>query len=444
MQYLEILNYITYKKINGDLERKFNGKIRIDSRKIMPGDIFLAIKGEAVDGHNYIEETLRKGASCIISEKEIDIGEDKVFIQVTDTKETLLELAAMYRKLYINKPLIAITGSVGKTTTKELISSLLEKKYRVLKTIQNQNNHIGVPLTLLELNDSYDICVLELGMNHSGEIKLLSSICLPSDAVITNIGTSHIGNLGSKKNIFEAKMEIIEGMKNGSLFVNGDDQYLKKITNSSLFLIKCGLNKKNNIRATDIISTEKRLFFKLCYKENYYSINFSNPNDSLVINILLAIAVAIKYQIPIPSIIECLENYHCLESRNQIIELTNNIILVDDSYNASLESLTSGLEMIRKFKQKKIIVLGDILELGDFGVNIHKKISNLLKENDKVILVGELVKNIVVKNCIYCQNVEDAIKYIETLDLKENLIYVKGSHKIGLKKLADDIKQRYQ
>lgn len=444
MQYLEILNHITYEKVNGNLEKKFNGKVRIDSRKIMPGDIFLAIKGDKVDGHDFIEETLRKGASCIISEREIDIPGDKVFIQVRDTKDTLLELASMYRKHFIQKPLIAITGSVGKTTTKEIISSLLEKKYKVLKTMENQNNHIGVPLTLLELDDSYDICVLELGMNHSGEIRLLSSICLPSDAVITNIGTSHIGNLGSKKNIFGAKMEIIEGMKNGGLFLNGDDEYLKSIENKSLFLVKCGLNKKNDIRATDIISTEKKLFFQLYYKENYYSINFFVPNESLIINILLAIAVAIKYQISIPDIIESLENYHSLESRNQIIRLKDDIILIDDSYNASLESLTSGLEMTKKFCQKKIIILGDILELGDFGVIIHKKISKLLKDNDKVILIGNLVKNIVAKNCVYCQNVEDAIKYIETLDLKENLIYVKGSHKIGLKKLVEDIKEKYQ
>ncbi len=442
MSYLEIVKGISYLVIKGNIEQDFLGKIRIDSRIIKPGDIFVALTGTKVDGHDFISSAITLGAKCIITERDIDVPDEIIVIKVSSTRKCLLELAAVIRTHYINIPLIAVTGSVGKTTTKELIYYLLSNKYHVLKSKGNYNNLIGVPLTLFELDDTYDICVLELGMNHLGEIKMLSNICLPTDAVITIIGTSHIGLLGSKKNIFKAKMEITEGLGNGTLVVNGDDSYLNKVKSNIFRVVKCGINSNNDIRVFDILSTENKLYFKIKVLDNYYKVVFPIPNEELVEDILLAVFIALKYNVPIKLILLTLEDYTGLDNRNQIIKLNNNITLIDDSYNSSFESLKAGLKMLEKFNKDKIIIIGDILELGDYSVQIHKNIKKLLNNYHKVILVGTYVKNIHGQNYVYCDNAEDVIKYLETLDLSNKLIYIKASHSIGLSKVSEEIKKR--
>lgn len=443
MKYLDIVKSLSYLVIKGNIEQDFNGKIRIDSRLVKPGDIFVAIVGNKVDGHDYINSAINNGAKGIITEKDITVPDDIVVIKVPSTRDSLLSLAAFIRKFYNNIPLIAVTGSVGKTTTKELIYYLLSNKYKVLRSKGNHNNYIGVPLTLFELDNTYDICVLELGMNHLKEIEKLSNICLPTDAVITLIGTSHIGLLGSKDNIFKAKMEITSGLGSGTLFVNGDDSYLKKIKSNIYRIIKCGLTKSNDIRALSILSTDNNLYFKVNILDKYYKVVFPIPNESLVNDILLAICVALKYNVKIDDILNTLENYPGIENRNQITKLSNNITLIDDSYNSSFESLKAGLKMLESFSKDKLVIIGDILELGDHSVKIHKDIKKLLNKKDKVILVGVYTKNIVGKDYVHCDNYEDVIRYIETLNLKNTVIYIKGSHLIGLDKVATYIKEHF-
>ena len=443
MTYSDIIKNISYLVIKGNIEQTFTGKIRIDSRIIKPGDIFVALKGTKVDGNDFIDSAISLGAKCIITENDIMVADDIIVIKVTNTRMCLLELALIIRKRYLHIPLIAVTGSVGKTTTKELIYYLLSNKYRVLKSQGNFNNDIGVPLTLFVLDDSYDICVLELGMNHKGEISKLSKVCLPTDAIITVIGTSHIGLLGTKENIFEAKMEITEGLGTGTLVVNGDDPFLNKVKSDTFRLIKCGLKNKNDIKAVDILTTKNNLYFKLKYLDNYYNVIFPIPNDGLLIDILLSIYIALKYQVSIDDIIKTLESYAGIENRNQIIKLKNNITLIDDSYNASYESLKIGLQMLENFNTDKIVIIGDILELGSHSIKIHKNIKKLLKEYNKVILVGQHVKNIIGKNYVYCNCYNDVIKYLETIDLSNKTIYIKGSHAVGLFNVANSIKKNY-
>ena len=216
---LSQINKIINGKINNDIS--FN-KIKVNSKEIQPGDLFLAIN----KGHDYIDEAINNGAVAIISEVDIDYPIPK--IKVSSAVEALGQIAKYIRQLY-QKPVIAITGSVGKTTTKELVSLVLKEKYKVLKSEKNNNNHIGLPITLLKLDQDYDVVVAELGMNHLNEISYLSNICQPDYAIITNIGSAHIGNLGSKKNILKAKLEILDGMDNGYLLVNNYDKYLKKV-----------------------------------------------------------------------------------------------------------------------------------------------------------------------------------------------------------------------
>ena len=224
------------------------GNIRIDTRLLEENDFYITIDGNHYDAHSYIPNLYHKKLSGIMIDHDIsNMNTNIPIIRVESTKKALLDIAAFIRKKN-QIPLIAVTGSVGKTTTKEMIGSVLETKYQVLKNKGNHNNHIGVPLTLFELNSSYDMVITELGMNHSGEIETLSNICKPDVSIITNIGSAHIGNLGSKRNICKAKMEILKGMHHGTVYISGDDSYLKRMRKKKykdIEIISCGIGKKN-------------------------------------------------------------------------------------------------------------------------------------------------------------------------------------------------------
>ena len=218
-------------------------KIKTDSRDIKKGDIFIALKGKKYDGHDYIDEAINNGATTCIVEEDIN---DRC-IKVKSTKDSLFYIGNYIRKQN-NIPVICITGSNGKTTTKELIVHILKSKYNVLYNKDNENNIYGVSNMLFNLNKDYDIVVIELGSNHIGEISLLSKTCNPTTSIITNIGSSHLEYFKNRKNIFKEKLSIIDGMKNNELIINGDDKYLKKLN-----YYKCGLNKNNNLKLYLII-----------------------------------------------------------------------------------------------------------------------------------------------------------------------------------------------
>ena len=389
-------------------------KIKTSSKDIEQGDLFLAIN----KGHDYIEEAIENGAVAVISEKELNIPS----IKVEDSIIALGQIAHYIRNLY-NIPLIAITGSVGKTTTKELIYLVLSKKYKVLKSNKNHNNHIGLPLTLLELDDSYDIIVTELGMNHFNEISYLSKICNPNYAIITNIGTAHIGNLGSKKNILKAKLEILDGMKEKNLIVNNEDKYLKIIKNT----IKVD-SKKLNI---------KNLKYGFSQEFDISNVHFVfNSFKHLLADVYIAIKVGLLFNIDLRLISEAVSEYQNMDGRLNIINKEYKII--DDSYNSSYESLIGGLDILKEKKEKKFIILGDMLELGKYSVKYHKKINKYLKKikNKKVLLIGNYTKFI---NGRHFENIEEIIVYLENNLKENNIVYIKGSRKFNLDKIKTRI-----
>ncbi len=389
-------------------------KIKTSSKDIEQGDLFLAIN----KGHDYIEEAIENGAVAVISEKELNIPS----IKVEDSIIALGQIAHYIRNLY-NIPLIAITGSVGKTTTKELIYLVLSKKYKVLKSNKNHNNHIGLPLTLLELDDSYDIIVTELGMNHFNEISYLSKICNPNYAIITNIGTAHIGNLGSKKNILKAKLEILDGMKEKNLIVNNEDKYLKIIKNT----IKVD-SKKLNI---------KNLKYGFSQEFDINNVHFVfNSFKHLLADVYIAIKVGLLFNIDLRLISEAVSEYQNMDGRLNIINKEYKII--DDSYNSSYESLIGGLDILKEKKEKKFIILGDMLELGKYSVKYHKKINKYLKKikNKKVLLIGNYTKFI---NGRHFENIEEIIVYLENNLKENNIVYIKGSRKFNLDKIKTRI-----
>ena len=431
----EIIKITKGKLISGEITNKTLGKLCVDSRKIEQNDIFVAIKGENVDGNNYIEDIIDI-SSLIITTKNIKYSSKTPIIKVKNAYKAITKIGKYNRTKHINKPLIAITGSVGKTTTKELISQILNTEYNVLKTEGNKNNELGVPLMLSQINNNHEIIVLELGMNHRNEIKRLTKICKPDIAIITNIGTAHIGNLKSQKNILKAKLEIITKMKNKTLIINGNDKFLKTIKKiKNLKIIK---TKKIN----DVIINNK-LNFKVNINKKSYQISYPTPNKCLIDNINIAIETAKLYNIKPENIINTINNFKQVKNRSNIINLNNNITLIDDTYNASLESIKGSLELLKNTKNKKLLILGDVLELGKKTKEIHKQIETEIEKvkNIKTITVGENTK--IIKQGKHFNNNQEIINYLEQKELKNITILIKGSRRMHLEEIKDYLTNKY-
>ena len=401
--------------------------IKIDSNQITEGDLFIAIIGQSKDGHDYIESAIKNGASAVITSKEIP--NQIPYIKVADTTIALGQIAS-YIKEVSHAKLIAITGSTGKTTTKELVYSLLKNKYSVLKTDKNQNNHIGVPLTLLKIKNE-DFCIVEMGMNHLGEISYLSKLAKPDLAVITNIGSSHIGNLGSKENILKAKLEIKDGLK-GDLIVSGDDSYLNKIS-----AIKVGFNDENDFKAYNLETNLMRSSFWINYQNEEYQIKVNLPAH-LIDDVLISIYIALKYEINNQDIITTLENFQNIGMRLTVKKINTNTI-ISDCYNSSFESLTGDLTMLIPNKQKKLLILGDIAEAGKFSKTIHENLKPFIEklQNYELILIGPEMMNLQINKAKHFKNYKEALIYLKNKEIKNTLILIKGSRIMKLENISD-------
>lgn len=408
-------------KINSDELIK---EIKTDSRKINKGDIFIALRGKNYDGNDFIDEAIRKGAVACITDKSIN---DKC-IEVMDTYQSLFDLGNHIRNSF-NIPLIAITGSNGKTTTKDLISHILSSKYNVLKNEESKNNIIGVSETLFKLNKNHEIIVMELGSNHMGEISYLSRMCNPNIGVITNIGSSHLGYFKTRRNIFKEKRSIIDGIKTKKLIVNGDDKYLKRLKQ-----YKCGRNGNNDLIAYNIYENEDYISFCI-YLNKEYKITFNNPGIHFINDILLAIKVCLEYNVKIKTIIKKINSFKLTEKRMNLIKVDSNTI-INDCYNSSLESITAGLNYLSKIKGNKVLIIGDILELGKQSKKIHKKINKKVKAIDfnKILTVGEYSKYISGTNF---NTAEELIEYLKENEINNSYIYVKGSRRMYLDKVVE-------
>ena len=440
MNVKELLDIVEGKLQCGDVNTVFEN-ISTDTRTLEPNALFIALKGKKTNGNRYIDEAITKGCQVIITEEEI--VKDIPVIKVMDCYQTLFLLGRHLRTKY-KIPLIAVTGSVGKTMTKELISSILEKRYNVLKSIKSYNNHIGLPETLFKLNETYQVVVCELGMNHLNEISNLSKMCLPDVSVITKIGTSHIGNLGSKQNILKAKTEIIDGMNNGPLVINGDDKLLKKIQYFNI--IKCGLNKRNDLIAYNINPTFDKTDFKIKLDNEIHDFTFNIPGEHLLTNVLLAIQVGLLFNINIKDIKKAVSQFVNEDQRMKVVKLKNHNLLIDDCYNASYESIIGGIETIKKSPLIKVIILGDILELGQYSHKIHSKIINQIKKiaDSFIFLVGKNYASLKIKSnkIKHFETKEALISFLDDIKFNYTLFYVKGSRGMQLETVAEHIKKQ--
>ncbi len=447
------------KNISKEQENIKLNELYINHKETTKNSIFIAIVGKNFDGHNFCELAIKKGASFAVTQKEI---KNIPQIIVKNTRKALIEIAALNRSFF-KENLIGITGSVGKTTTKDMLATILSSSFKTLKTFGNYNNEIGMPKTILKLNPNFKACVVEMGMSNFGEIKTLSKACCPTVGIITKIGTSHIEFLKTKENILKAKLEILEGMKKGApLILNGEDPYLENLKFKDHETILCGTENKNNkYFAKDIKENKLKTSYNLYEKEKFLTkIELPTIGKHNILNSLLAIAAAIYCNVSIEKIKESLKNFTPFKMRQNIYNVKN-IIFIEDCYNASPESVEAAIKILNNLKNKgkKIAVLGDMLELGSFSNVAHFNVGKLVIKNnlDALFCYGENSKNIILgakdelKNKNY--NINKKIKHFNEKEdlikeIKENLnegdaILFKASRSMNFEEIFNNIFNEY-
>lgn len=372
--------------------------IHTDSRQIMSDSLFIPLKGEKFDGHEFISMVFDKGVIATLTEED-SVRDNRLYtIYVKDTKEALLTLAHYYRSLF-EIPVIGVTGSVGKTSTKEIIASVLSSKFNVHKTEGNFNNEIGLPLTLFKLQKEHEVAVIEMGMNHFGEIHKLSLTASPQIAVITNIGTSHIEHLGSREGILKAKLEILDGLdEKGLLIINGDNDLLGSIAERPFKTIKYGLKEHLPYYAKNIISKVNSTTADIFTPKDVYTITIAALGEHMIYNTLAAIAIAEHLGLTKSEILRGLDAYVPAKMRMHVQTYDNGITVMDDTYNASTDSMCAALKVLQDYPaaSRRIAVLGDMLEMGDHAMVLHEEVGNYVSsvQIDMLCAVGELAKHI--------------------------------------------------
>ena len=444
MKIKEILNVTKGKMLFGNEELEVENFSK-DTRIIQKGDIYIGIKGEKFDGSNFWNQALDAGATAVlisniqISKEEKEKYKDKTIIQVEDTLEALYEIAKYKRSLY-NIPVIAVTGSVGKTSTKDIIASVVSQKYKTLKTEGNNNNNIGLPLTILKLKD-HEALVVEMGMNHFGEISLLTNIAKPTLAVITNIGTSHIGNLGSRENILKAKLEILEGMKIPRMIINNDNDLLHKWYEENKEKIEIhtyGINNSSDVIAEKIELGEEKSKFVAKSLAEKVDINVPVGGEHFIYNALCGFLVGKVLGLTSKEIQNGISKFELTKKRMDIRALKNGVTLINDSYNASYESMKASLKYLsNRTDLRKIAVLGDMLELGEFSKELHEKVGEEVANNNIDILIcrGKFAKDIISKasknkktQCILLQNNEEILNKLKEILREGDVVLIKASN----------------
>lgn len=367
----------------------------LDSRKADPGCVFIATRGERVDGHDFIDSVFEKGALGVVCEK-VPMQAKGPFILVKDSFQALKDIAEAYRKT-LKIPVVGITGSVGKTSTKEMIASVLSQKYRVLKTEGNYNNEIGLPLTVLRITPEHTAAVLEMGISEFGEMHRLSKIARPDICVITNIGQCHLENLHTRDGILQAKSEIFDYMSDqGTIFLNGDDDKLETITQvRGITPVFFGRDTRNSVYADEI--EDNGLFGSNCRihtPQGEVSVQIPLPGTHMINNALAATAVGLRLGLTLPEIAAGIAAVKPVGGRSNLIRCGKHTV-IDDCYNANPASMKSALDLLHTANTRKVAILGDMFELGENETALHEEIGRYACDRTDVLLcVGNLAKYI--------------------------------------------------
>lgn len=402
----DILQICNGKLIYGNEEEICEHFVK-DTRDVKIGDVYVGIKGEKVDGSLFYEEAFKNGAKiCLLEQipiqKEIyEKYPDTTIIVVKNSIEAIQKLATYKRSLY-NIPVIGVTGSVGKTSTKDIIAGVVSTEYNVQKTYGNYNNHIGLPLTILGLKD-HTALVVEMGMNHLGELRKLTNIAKPTICVITNVGTAHIGILGSRENILKAKLEILEGLtKDGIAIINNDNDLLHNwnMENKEYKVKSFGIENKSDIIAEDVNLNEHESNFTSYIYGEKTKVEVLVTGTHFVYNALCAICVGEALNISKENILKGIKEFELSKNRMEMLKNRQGTTIINDCYNASFDSMKASLEVLSKMEGKrKIAVLGDILEVGEYSKKIHEDVGYEVAKNSIDILIT--VRRSIKK---YCRN----------------------------------------
>ncbi len=450
----KILTATGGKLISGN-EETIISSITTDSRKAEEGVLFVALKGDNFDGNDFAEGFLQ-GGEAVVVEKNISPVNGKSIIKVDDTKKALRDIAKYYRSKF-NIPVVGVTGSVGKTSTKDMLASVLSQKFNTLKTQGNFNNEIGLPLTVFNLTKDNEIAVLEMGMNNFGEISRLTNIAQPSIAVITNIGTAHIGNLGSQQNILKAKLEILEKLTpNGIVVLNGDDKILYSLKGKLPHtVIYYGIdNLKADIVATNIILGADKSKFKVKINGKTYSFEVNVIGQHHIYNALASIIVGLQQKVEIEKIIKGVAEFSSGSMRQSIVKLEG-ITLIEDCYNASSASMEAALKVLSQIggANRTIAVLGDILEQGDYSEKAHRQVGTAVAEFEinKLITVGTDSKYIAdeakkrgITDILSFDNNALATEYLISEVKKDDTVLFKASRGMKLEEISDKLKEMFK
>ncbi|HEY3426220.1 MAG TPA: UDP-N-acetylmuramoyl-tripeptide--D-alanyl-D-alanine ligase [Negativicutes bacterium] len=426
---------------------RFTG-VSTDTRTIKPGALFVALVGERFDGHNFIEQAVQKGATgLIVSQRDIQAPPKVNLFVVEDTLIAFQSLARFHRQRF-TIPVVAVTGSNGKTTTKDMIAAVLSSRFNVLKTEANYNNEIGLPLTLLNLHGKHEVAVVEMGMRGSGEIHQLTTIALPTVAVVTNVGETHIELLGSLENIAAAKAELVEAIPAvGLVVLNGDNQYVRTMqskTKARVVLYGCG--QGNNIWAANIQAEGQGTKFDFCYLNKWFASFVPALGQHNVYNAMAAITIGLELGLTVEEVNAGLSTFATGAMRLKV-ENIGEYTVINDAYNASPLSMSAAIDTLGDVaKGRKIAVLGDMLELGHIAVEAHRRIGRKLAECGikVVVTVGELAENIAdsareygVNTVVACQNHEQAKVALQRLLLPGDTILIKGSRGLKMEKMVE-------
>ena len=421
---------------------KRNPVISTDTRNIEKGSIFFSLRGDNFNGNLFANEAINNGASIAIVDEEKHENKRNNIFYVPSSLKMLQNLASYHRDRY-KIPVLAITGTNGKTTTKELISSVLKTKFNVTATKGNLNNHIGVPITLLRITNKTEFAIIEMGANHIGEIKELCEIAKPNYGIITNIGIAHLEGFGSFEGVIETKSELYRHLQanEGTIFVNSSDNLLIKLSKDNKHVILYGEGATISAKIEEIDPTLK---LSIIYNQNdnnsLISIQTNLAGKYNLDNILVAFLTGIHFNVDYQSIKTAIEDYKPLNIRSQI-KVTKNNKLIIDAYNANPSSMQKALENFAEIKDNdKTLILGDMFELGSYSKSEHSKIVKLIIEYGftRTILIGfEYGKTMYRKDIITLNTVSDLISYLQEHPLKNKTILLKGSRGIGLEKVID-------
>ncbi len=445
----------TYRGAEADRNKEVAGVV-LDSRQAEAGFCFIAVKGERVDGHSFISEVLQKGALCVICE-QIPEGISGNFIVVRDSFQALREVASAYRRL-LHIPIIGITGSVGKTSTKEFIAGVLARKYRVLKTEGNYNNEIGVPLTLLRIRREHEIAVVEMGINHFGEMRRLSRMVQPDVCVLTNIGECHLEFLKSREGVLQAKSEIFEYMQEyGWVYVNGDDDMLRNIERvKNRRPVTFGMHHRNAYYADEIVYDGLNGSRAVIHTgTDSFPVKIGLPGEHMVRNALAATAIGEQFGLTRHEITEGIASVRPVNGRSNIIAL-NGLTLIDDCYNANPMSMRAALDILAEAGGRTVAILGDMGELGEKEGKFHKEVGAyaVQKHLTGLICVGRLARFIYQGGCKAKGKTlsNTFVQYYETREALLNrlaggglipegtTVLVKASHSMGFSAIVEALK----